>query len=787
MKTITEYLGKVSITCNGKWDINRQYDRLCLVHDGFFASYISKKEVPVGTPLTNEEYWQPVANLREDVALDIDKFKAEIIRLISNIQTKLKSARITVVNEDERNALTYLEVAPGCEVYVLDTKQTWILDSIVVSDQINVDTKEWHLEADGKIDSEEKYEIEGTFDELISDRAIADANGNIIHDTYISKFAVNNYVNTLINDWLKNFNFDVPEGSITYESLSEQLKTLISQNGGTIVNMPDEEDLTVHNDTIKFKDRPYMPGTYRGLGHKILRMNYAGQLNLLEQSMFSDEYTVYEIRYNYNLDGQTINLPERAIINFLPGGTVTNGRFNCNNNIFISPFMKEGLDVLLDGTYKFFGSQYDCPVYKIATDEYEGLVKVGYESVEGSYAVKVDDDGNIYVDVPNASSTADGLMSSEDKDKLDNIDVNKETTWQDITGKPEFNEVATSGDYTDLVNTPNLSQVATSGDYDDLTNKPNLATVATSGSYNDLTNKPTIPPAYSLPVASSSNLGGVKVGEGLEIEADGTLNCTIEPGSDSVSWTNITGKPSFSAVATSGSYNDLSDKPQLATVSTSGNYNDLSDKPDLKNVATSGSYNDLIDKPELKDIATSGDYNDLTNTPNFATINGQSITNGGDITIEGGGDYTLPTASDSILGGVKIGDNITIGEDGVISVSDKTIQDVARNSTTLVTYNYSSFSDVTKILSLASSEGNRVPRAVIIQCEDIISNVSYNGEVNKHTFYFVFGVDKLRSNNTINVYSNGNKYSASYNSANKTFDLTNAGTYVSSMILASEA
>lgn len=215
MKTITEYLGKVSITCNGKWDINRQYDRLCLVHDGFFASYISKKEVPVGTPLTNEEYWQPVANLREDIALDIDKFKAEIIKLISNIQTKLKSARITVANEDERNALTYLEVAPGCEVYVLDTKQTWILDSIVVSDQIIVNTKQWHLEADGKIDSEEKYEIEGTFDELISDRAIADANGNIIHDTYISKFAVNNYVNTLINDWLKNFNFDVPEGSIS--------------------------------------------------------------------------------------------------------------------------------------------------------------------------------------------------------------------------------------------------------------------------------------------------------------------------------------------------------------------------------------------------------------------------------------------------------------------------------------------------------------------------------------------------------------------------------------------
>lgn len=53
-----------------------------------------------------------------------------------------------------------------------------------------------------------------------------------------------------------------------------------------------------------------------------------------------------------------------------------------------------------------------------------------------------------------------------------------------------------------------------------------LATVATSGSYNDLTNKPTIPEAYTLPAATSSTLGGVKVGDGLSVEEDGTLSAT---------------------------------------------------------------------------------------------------------------------------------------------------------------------------------------------------------------------------------------------------------------------
>lgn len=47
-----------------------------------------------------------------------------------------------------------------------------------------------------------------------------------------------------------------------------------------------------------------------------------------------------------------------------------------------------------------------------------------------------------------------------------------------------------------------------------------LSTVATSGSYNDLTNKPTIPSAYTLPTASNSTKGGVKIGSGLSMSGE---------------------------------------------------------------------------------------------------------------------------------------------------------------------------------------------------------------------------------------------------------------------------
>ena len=52
-----------------------------------------------------------------------------------------------------------------------------------------------------------------------------------------------------------------------------------------------------------------------------------------------------------------------------------------------------------------------------------------------------------------------------------------------------------------------------------------LSAVATSGNYNDLSNKPTIPAAYTLPNATSSTLGGVKVGSNISV-SNGTIGIT---------------------------------------------------------------------------------------------------------------------------------------------------------------------------------------------------------------------------------------------------------------------
>lgn len=59
MELIKKNLGKVAITCDGKWDINKSYDKLSLVYDNKTnISYISKQDVPIGINIDNITYWQ---------------------------------------------------------------------------------------------------------------------------------------------------------------------------------------------------------------------------------------------------------------------------------------------------------------------------------------------------------------------------------------------------------------------------------------------------------------------------------------------------------------------------------------------------------------------------------------------------------------------------------------------------------------------------------------------------------------------------------------------------------
>ena len=137
-----------------------------------------------------------------------------------------------------------------------------------------------------------------------------------------------------------------------------------------------------------------------------------------------------------------------------------------------------------------------------------------------------------------------------------------------------------------------------------------LATVATSGSYNDLSDKPTIPSAYTLPTASSTVMGGVKIGS----------NISVTSGTISITKSNVTSALGYTPPASDTVYNNAttstaglmsaSDKVKLNSIaSNANNYTHPSTHPatmitGLASVATSGSYNDLTDKPTIPASST---------------------------------------------------------------------------------------------------------------------------------------------------------------------------------------
>lgn len=117
---------------------------------------------------------------------------------------------------------------------------------------------------------------------------------------------------------------------VTPEMLSESTLQLIqASGGGTITNLADDEDLeSVDNglgvNVLKLKNRTYNPDNYSGKGYKIIRKNFVGNKNILLQEMINEQNTIYDVRYDFDLDGSEITIPDGCIINF-NGGKIYGG------------------------------------------------------------------------------------------------------------------------------------------------------------------------------------------------------------------------------------------------------------------------------------------------------------------------------------------------------------------------------------------------------------------------------------------------------------------------------
>ena len=183
-----------------------------------------------------------------------------------------------------------------------------------------------------------------------------------------------------------------------------------------------------------------------------------------------------------------------------------------------------------------------------------------------------------------------------------------------------------------------------------------------------------------------------------------------------VTWSTITGKPSFATVATSGNYNDLSNKPTIPTklptpnvLTFTGAVTGTWDGSAAKTVnIPSGSSYTL----PLASNNTRGGIK-LSSSTQGGTPNGITTTSGRTYAVQVNSSeqavvnvpwtdtkYTLPTASASTLGGVKVGSGLSISN-GVLSTSggDVKIYETTINFEDIITNNRT---------EMTSSEKNEV-------------------------------------------------------------------------------
>ena len=363
-----------------------------------------------------------------------------------------------------------------------------------------------------------------------------------------------------------------------------------------------------------------------------------------------------------------------------------------------------------------------------------------------------------------------------------------------VTGSP----ITTSGTINVDVNEANLNIANMTGAIPS-ERVTGLATVATSGSYADLTNKPAIPAAYTLPTASATILGGVKVGANLSIDANGVLSATAAGGGSGTVTSvavaagstklTVTGSP----ITSSGTINvDVNEAnlnignmggtiaaakvTSLATVATSGSYADLTNKPTIPAaytdvqaraaISVSGSlaYNSTTGvisytAPTLATVATSGNYNDLTNKP---------------------AAYSLPIASAAVLGGFKVGTGLSIDAQGVLNVTagggSGTVTSVAvtaGSSKVSVTGSPITSSGTIAVdvneanLSITNMTGN-IAAARVTGLATVATSGSYADLTNKPTIPAAYTDTQARAALSLNAGTSG----ATYNSTTGVLDLS---------------
>lgn len=297
------------------------------------------------------------------------------------------------------------------------------------------------------------------------------------------------------------------------------------------------------------------------------------------------------------------------------------------------------------------------------------------------------DGSNKTVSIPVASTSSAGIITSKDfldfvkQHQLQELHTEMIDTFADIRAKYQKKLIA--GLNIEIDQETNV--ISASGDlavqWDNITNKPDFKPVATSGDYNDLINK-------------------LKPGKDVSISEDNVISIAID--SDSLEQSlatlqsNIDKEAATARAAETKLGNDIATEKNRAQSAESANATAIANEveratgvEETLNSNITQLQTQKVDKVEGKGLST----NDYT-TPEknkLAAIEAEA------------NKYVLPAATASALGGVKIGSNITLANGGTISITKANVTSALGVDPT-TTYVKKAGDTMTGILNIKNSE-----------------------------------------------------------------------------------
>ena len=149
----------------------------------------------------------------------------------------------------------------------------------------------------------------------------------------------------------------------------------LDASGNLVDSGKKASDFATAEDVEPIEDKAYSIESFSGLGRINLQLNVVDGKNILAQSMINAPNVCYVVQYDYDLCGETINIPSNCILSF-NGGSINNGSIVGDNTLIIAKGRCIGCG--LSGT---FNNDYFCPEWFIADDDADAIERASAAGV----------------------------------------------------------------------------------------------------------------------------------------------------------------------------------------------------------------------------------------------------------------------------------------------------------------------------------------------------------------------------------------------------------------------